>query len=229
MVDDGTARFAKGMRPGEYEVLEELLERYRPKRTLEIGLANGGSAVMFCKHHARQHEGGTHTAIDPYQTVAPPLGFAGAAVQAVREVGCEGLFRLIEEPNFTGLPRLVVEKAKFDLVLIDGWHSFDYAFVDYFYADLLLEPGGVMIFHDTGWPSVERVCRFLEANKPYDRLSPPTAVELRSFARRLARRVGQLVTGTMASARERRTRWHSLAAYRKRADHMVHESDYRAF
>jgi|SRR5580698_6258016 predicted O-methyltransferase YrrM len=229
MVDSSGPQFPKGMRPGEYEVLQELLSRFTPKRTLEIGLANGGSAVVLCKYHAEARANGRHTAIDPYQSAPPPLGFASFGVKAVQDAGYGDLFRLIEQPNFLGLPQLIVEKAKFDLVLIDGWHSFDYAFVDYFYVDLLLEVGGLMIFHDTGWPSVEKVCRFLEENKPYERLSPPTAVELDSLIARVSRRLGQVVTGTMAQARERRTRWFSLAAYRKQADHMVPEHEFKKF
>ena len=81
----------------------------------------------------------------------------------------------------------------------------------------------------TGWPSVEKVCRFLEASKPYERLSPPTAVELKSLPRKIGRRLGQVLTGRTAEARERRTRWFSLAAYRKKADSLVPEADYRPF
>ena len=229
MLEPTSVSFPKGMRPGEYEVLQELLTRFAPRRTLEIGLANGGSAVVLCKYHAEVRAGGQHTAVDPYQTAPSPHGFGGAGVKAVLDAGYGGLFRLVEQPNFLGLPQLLEEKAKFDLVLIDGWHSFDYAFLDYFYADLLLEVGGVMIFHDTGWPSVERVCRFVETNKPYERLSPPAAVELHSLAARIGRRIGQLLTGTMGQARERRTRWYSLAAYLKKADLLVPEYEYKRF
>jgi predicted O-methyltransferase YrrM len=229
MVEQASAPFPKGMRPREYEVLQELLTRFSPKRTLEIGLANGGSAVVLCKHHADARVGGRHTAIDPFQNAPPPDGFGGAGVKTVQDAGYGELFRLIEQPNYLGLPQLLAEKAKFDLVLIDGWHSFDYAFLDYFYADLLLEPGGVLIFHDTGWPSVERVCRFVEAYKPYERLSPPAAVEYHSLAARIARRLGQVLTGTVTESRDRRTRWLSLAAYRKREDHMIPELEYRRF
>ncbi len=229
MAEPATAQFPKGMRPAEYTVLCELLEKFAPKRTLEIGMANGGSAVVLCKYHATAQTGGRHTAIDPYQSAPPPLGFAAAGIAAVRNAGYGDFLNVIEKPNYLALPQLVAEQAKFDLVLIDGWHSFDYAFVDYFYADLLLPVGGVMIFHDTGWPSVERVCRFLEASKPYERLSPPTAVELKSLSQRLGRRMGQLITGRMAEAHERRTRWYSLAAYKKLADSLVPEADYKAF
>lgn len=229
MAEPQAAQFPKGMRPGEYEVLLGLLARFAPRRTLEIGMANGGSAVVLCGYHAKASAGGRHTAVDPYQSAPPPNGFAGAGIAAVRAAGHGDILTVIEEPNYLALPRLVVEGAKFDLVLIDGWHSFDYAFVDYFYADLLLEVGGVMVFHDTGWPSVEKVCRFLEANKPYERLSPPTAVEMKSLARRIGRRVGQALGGRSAEARERRTKWFSLAAYRKTANSLVPEAEYRAF
>ena len=38
--------------------------------------------------------------------------------------------------------------AQFHLIYIDGWHTFDYTLVDFFYADLLLETNGVIVLDD---------------------------------------------------------------------------------
>jgi hypothetical protein len=82
------------------------------------------------------------------------------------------MFELIEEPSHTALPQLLRMGRRFDFILIDGWHSFDYAFVDYFYADLLLNDGGLLLIDDAQGAQVHQVCRFVETHKPYQRLGP---------------------------------------------------------
>ena len=49
------------------------------------------------------------------------------------------------------------ERIAYDLVYVDGHHSFDYVLLDFFYADQLLGAGGVVGFNDCGWPSVSEL------------------------------------------------------------------------
>jgi methyltransferase family protein len=81
-----------------------------------------------------------------------------------------GYDRLIEfhpEPSYLALPSLVSQGTKVDFAFIDGWHTFDYALTDFFYVDLLLRPGGVVVIDDTDFPSVWRLCRFIVTNLAY--------------------------------------------------------------
>lgn len=226
MTAPAAAEMPLGMRPAEYDRLRELLATHRPKRTLEIGLANGGSACVICQHLA-EAGGEGHTAVDPFQS--DPKGFSGRGVEAVKGRGFGHLLTVVEDFGHLTLPRLVAEGKTFQFVLVDGWHSFDYTLIDLFFADLLLEPGGVLAVHDTGWPAVYKACRFLETHKPYDRLSPPPSVALTSLPAKLARRVGQVLTGTTAEAADRRTRWFSLAAYKKRESRQVPDDFFADF
>lgn len=216
------------MRPEEYATLQGLLERFRPARTLEIGMANGESTVCICRFLSR-NGGGKHVAIDPFESA--PDGWAGRGLERVRREGLEPYLEMIEDFDYLALPRLVAAKSTFDFVLIDGWHSFDYTLIDLFYADLLLCPGGVVAIHDSGWPSVHKALRFLETHKPYDRLSPAPAVHIQPLAGRVLRRIRQLLGGprVLAEAKSRRTEWHSLSAYRKRQDHQVPDDFFSSF
>jgi hypothetical protein len=103
--------------------------------------------------------------------------------------------------------------------------------VDFFYADLLLKPSGILVFHDTAMPSVYRVCRFIETHKKYRLLSPPPAVVLSALWRRLLRRLREVLGGpdAMARAASRRREWFSLAAYRKIEDRVVPSDFYTEF
>ncbi len=216
------------MRPEEYAVLDQLLALCHPQHTLEIGMATGGSSTRICAFlHARGD--GKHTAIDPYQ-FAPDV-WAGRGAARVRDAGLGNCLEVIDQPDFLALPELVRAQRRFDFVLIDGWHSFDHTLLDLFYADLLLNAGGVVAIHDTNWPAVHRACRFLETHKAYARIGPPLAVNLRSLAARGLRRVLQLAHGPAAwrDAQQRRTEWFALAAYRKIADGQVPNDFYKPF
>lgn len=217
-----------GMRPQEYERIRELLEAHQPKRTLEIGMANGDSAVEICRYLANV-EGASHVAVDPFQTA--PEGWDSRGIQAVEDAGFIHLLELKNEPDYIALPKLVEAGRRFDFILIDGWHSFDYTLIDIFFADLLLKPGGVLAVHDTGWPNVYKACRFLSTHKPYELLSPPPAVEIKPLIGRLARRALPLVRGPAFARQQqaRRNQWFSIAAYRKIGDHQVPDAFYRAF
>jgi len=68
------------------------------------------------------------------------------------------------------LPRLAAEQSgTFDLVFIDGFHTFDHTMLDCFYATRLLRVGGYLVLDDTDMQSVGRVLDYV-ANYPcYER------------------------------------------------------------
>ena len=65
------------------------------------------------------------------------------------------------------LPELVKNKETIDFALIDGYHLFDYAFVDFFFVDKLLKVGGVVILDDANWPAVHKVAQYIATNRSY--------------------------------------------------------------
>jgi predicted O-methyltransferase YrrM len=219
----GTTSFIRaGMEVTELVRLYELIRAHGCRTALEIGMASGTSSVVISQA-LRDNGGGRLTSVDPFQTAAD--GYAGKGVASLAAAGLSDGHRLIEKLNYLALPELVAEVARFDFVFIDGYHSFDYTFVDFFYADLLLNVGGVLAIHDTVMPGVYRAVRFIEELKPYKRLSAPVMMRLESFPRRLFRRVGQILGGPTAlrEAHSRRREWFALAAYQKLADQQVPE------
>jgi predicted O-methyltransferase YrrM len=217
-----------GMYTAELVKVYELIRAHGCRSAVEVGMACGTSSVVILQALA-DNGGGTLVSVDPFQTAAD--GYAGKGLQSVSAAGFAGQHRLVEKPDYLGLPQLVGEGVRCDFVLVDGWHSFDYTLVDMFYADLLLTPGGVLTVHDTGMPCVHKACAFLEAHKPYERLSAPVMKRLESLPRRLLRRAGTALAGPTAlrAARSRRTEWFALAAYRKRASDQLREDHPVAF
>lgn len=223
-IPGGSVAFTRaGMSPPELARLHELVRDNSVRSALEIGMGHGTSSIVLCD--ALQERGGRLTSIDPFQTAPPPQGFGGVGVEAVRSMGYGSQHHLIERLDYLALPALVEQGAKFDFILIDGYHSFDYTFLDLFFADMLLADGGILAVHDTTSPPVYRAVRFMETHKPYERLSAPLMVEIRSPIGRAIRRLRIFAAGPSATegARSRRRDWMMLSAHRKLASRQVPE------
>lgn len=225
---DQLRREPGSMQDQEYVILRNLVRGVQPQHTLEIGMGSGGSSVAICDT-LREIGAGRHVAIDPFQSA--PDGHAGRGMARLKQEGLAEYCEVIEDFDYFALPRFVSEGRRFDFVLIDGWHSFDYTLLDLFYVDLLLRVGGVVAIHDTVWPGVYRACRFLETHKPYERLSPAPAVRIDFFIGRALRRAWHILQGprALAETRRRRTEWLSLSAYRKTREHQVPNDFYSRF
>jgi predicted O-methyltransferase YrrM len=213
-----------GMSIEELVRLHELVGRSGVGRVLEIGFARGTSSLAILDA-LRDVAGGHLTSVDPNQSLPEPEGYAGAGLANVRRAGFVDRHQLVERPDYVALPQLVERQASFDLVLIDGWHSFDYTFVDTFYADLLLPDGGLLVFHDSSWPGVYKSIRFLETHKPYKRITPAPWLRHRSPLLRAVKRAWEICRNPSArhAARQRNDHWLTLAAYRKQTSQMVQE------
>lgn len=224
-LDPNVADRPKGMRKSEIAILCSLIREHRSKDVLEIGMAHGSSTLEILRT-LDETGGGTLTSIDPYQLPDPSHvegGFGGAGVRNVEDAGYGRMHTLIPDPDYLALPRMVGEKRRFDLIFIDGYHSFDFTFLDFFYADLLLNEKGVVAFHDSASHAVYKVCAFITRNKPYTVLGPPPEPVLDSSFAKALRRLRYLLGGKAGVFRQRRLEWCSLTAFRKERDHQCEE------
>lgn len=208
-----------GMQAREIAMLCRIARDEKCRSILEIGMANGSSTVALLKT-IDENGGGNMVSVDPFQNRNEDGIASGAKVggQGVRNVAASGLghmHRLLEEYDYIAMPRLVAEQARFDMIFLDGYHSFDYTFLDFFYADLLLKEGGICAFHDTGWASVYKVTNFVMRNKAYEPLGPRPSRYLSNVAMRGLRRGVHMIAGRGAEMRERRQSWGSVGAFRK--------------
>lgn len=139
--------------------------QYRPAATLEIGMAWGMSTLFMLEALAEigSAEPGCHAVIDPFQAKL----FHNAALRAVREAGAGDLIDFYAEPSQIVLPRMISAGRRFDLAFIDGDHRFEAAFIDFYFIDQLLKPGGIVIFDDLGMDGVFLACAFAEKNHHY--------------------------------------------------------------
>ena len=146
------------------ELLGDVVRDTQASRTIEVGMAYGISTVCLAGA-VRNVAGdrGRHIAIDPAQTG----GWRSGGLHQLERAGLREVVELIELKSHVALPQLLVRGDRFQVAFIDGWHTFDHALVDFFYLDLMLEPGGVLVLDDVGYPAINAVVRFILANRSY--------------------------------------------------------------
>jgi predicted O-methyltransferase YrrM len=166
--EDGSRNelFSIAVPPALGEALGTWVRRENARRTIEVGLAYGISALYICEALVA---GGTadvrHVAIDPYQTHGPDgRGFASCGLQHLEEAGLASLVEHHEEESQIALPRLLVERRTFDLAFIDGNHRFERVFLDLYYLGRLVRPGGLIVLDDYHLPGIERAVSFFLTN-----------------------------------------------------------------
>jgi predicted O-methyltransferase YrrM len=176
--------------------LQKLIRLYKPRVTLEVGLAYGVSALFICEALA-EVKGEKHIVIDPYQLGVRSLDFIAGPSHTMR-VGFDGLglanldragyTRLVEyhnEPSYRALPALEAAGQRIDFAFIDGWHTFDYVMVDFFYVDRMLRVGGIMVLDDTGYPAIRKLARYIATHRSYSAVGggagTPTSLKRRLF------------------------------------------------
>jgi len=171
--------------------LQEIVSEVRPRVSLEVGLAYGVSALFICDALAHL-QNPRHIVIDPHQLQpsSTHMSFEGMGLHNLRKAGYERLIEFHGDPSYLSLPSLVSQGAKIDFAFIDGWHTFDFASVDFFYVDLLLRCGGVVVIDDTDFPSVWKLCCYIVTNRAYSvlRCLPSEEASTRNPLRWLARK-----------------------------------------
>jgi predicted O-methyltransferase YrrM len=163
--------------------LQDVIRQNKPRVSLEIGCAYGIASLFICQA-LREVGAERHIIIDPFQIGHDhgghdhggcDPGYDGIGLISLKRAGYVDLICFYEELSHRCLPRLEQENCRIDFAFIDGMHTFDYALVDFFYIDKMLNVGGVAVFDDLPWPSIRKVCRYILRNLPYRAVGPTAA------------------------------------------------------
>ena len=166
-VTDGTSVYPLGhfhMDADEGGILQRAVKETRPRNSLEVGMAYGISTLFICDALAGLGGDATHIVIDPFQR----SDWHGVGLRNVREAGYDRLVRFYEERSEFVLPRCLAEGLELDFALIDGWHSFDQALLEFYYINRMLRVGGVVVFDDADWPGLNRLLRYIVEYPAYE-------------------------------------------------------------
>jgi predicted O-methyltransferase YrrM len=174
-VDGQVRQLHSNIDEGEGKFIQDVIRELKPKCSIEIGCAYGVSSLFICEALA-DVGAERHIIIDPYQLGSgrqgPDSGYEGIGLLNLNRAGLDRIVDFHAEVSFRCLPRLLEDGVKADFAFVDGMHTFDYAFADFFFLDKMLDPGGVVIFDDLGYPSIRKLCRYIIRNLPYYPIGP---------------------------------------------------------
>ena len=162
-LSNGEIVAASAVRPEFADALQRTVFANTPMAALEIGLAGGVSAVAIMTGLRLLPGNRTLTSIDPYQR----SDFQNAGLARIRRAGMADMHTLIEQPDYLALPQLLASGQRFQFAYIDGWHTFDYTLLDFWYIDRMLDIGGIVAFNDCHLKAVTRVCGFVTSHRDY--------------------------------------------------------------
>jgi predicted O-methyltransferase YrrM len=135
----------------------------QPRLAVEIGMANAISSLAILTALEENGGAGQLISIDPNQSTQ----WRDCGRASVARAGLAARHRVIEKSDALALPQLLAEGTPIDFGYIDGWHTFDYTLVDFWYLDKMVPKGGIVAFNDCGWPAVHRVIRFVATHRRY--------------------------------------------------------------
>lgn len=178
---DGTTHslFPVAASAAEGEALQEWVTREGARRTIEIGLGYGISALFICLGLLGNADPNPrHVVVDPHQATR----FGNCGLQFLAEAGVAPLIEHHGEESQTALPRFLSEGKRFDLAFVDGNHRFDGVFLDLVYLGRLVRPGGIVFVDDYQLPSVARATSFCLTNLGWRLEEESSADELHQWA-----------------------------------------------
>ncbi len=134
------------MSPAERLLLFTLVFTTRPKRYLEIGTFQGGSAALVCAAMDAAAIDGTITCVDPEPRIAPEL-WSAIEHRTSKLVGFSP--QILHQAQ-------QVAGGNFDFILIDGDHTYEGALRDAEGVLSVATPNAFLLFHDSLFPDVKR-------------------------------------------------------------------------
>ena len=155
--DKNLVKITSEIRYEEGEYIKKTIEKNNFKKCLEVGFANGISAVYIL-----MNKNTTLISIDPNQKTE----WKSEGLKILKKFDLHKNHKLIEKKSYEALPELLKKEGNnsFDFIFIDGWHTFDYTLVDFFYADLLLKVDGIIVIDDALHSGVSKCVNYIDTN-----------------------------------------------------------------
>ena len=151
------------------------------KDVLEIGCFEGRATVWLCENVLQ--EGTNYDVVDTFGGTLEEAGMGSVSERLSKDRDSifntfkhntsfhsdRINFNIFRDYSQQVLPRLANQKRQYDFIYVDASHKADDTFVDAYYANKLLKPGGLIIFDDFQWK---------DPNKPHPVDSPELGVRM---------------------------------------------------
>ena len=145
------------------KMLQRWITEVNCKNAVEVGLAFGISSLFILEALSKQNKAKLH-GIDPMQNNEL---WQGIGMLNIERAGYSNHYSFHSSPSFLALPEFVKNDLRIEFAFIDGWHTFDYVLLDFFFIDKILDVGGVVAFDDVGYKAIRKVTSFILSNLNY--------------------------------------------------------------
>jgi len=171
-LEDGPTN--SNIKPTEGNFLYDTIIKNNFLNCMEIGMAYGISSMyMLLALKKNSNTNKKLDSIDPFQSTQ----WKNFGVKLVKSIKMEKYHTLYEDKSYNVLPYLLEKKQIYDFIFIDGWHTFDYTLLDFFYSDLILKIGGIIVIDDAFHQGVNKCLKYIDSNyKHYKRIQSPSTV-----------------------------------------------------
>jgi predicted O-methyltransferase YrrM len=167
---------------GEAMILAKIVITFRPAATLEVGFGLGGSTVGIAAARKYLALEGQHLILDPYQkTLSGSVG-----LMEIANAGLTSFVNWLPEKSEDYLNAASSRGEGFDFIFVDGAHGTGQVVTDAFYCDRVLNPGGIIAFHDgllfstmAAIRYLVKECKYRFVNLPVDSTAKTTLRMLR--------------------------------------------------
>lgn len=149
--------------------LQSVIKEIKPTISLEVGLAHGISAMFICES-LLEVGSKKHIVIDPAQN--SELYWEGLGLYNLSQCGYDNIIDFKNGKSEIVLPALLEQEEKIDFAFIDGIHTFDHALLDFFYINRMLNIGGVIVFDDANWKSINKAINYIKNYPSYIQYLP---------------------------------------------------------
>jgi len=158
-VNKNVKKINSSIKNSEGSFISDIIKKYNYKKCLEVGFAFGISAFYILSNPNT-----TLISIDPFQKSQ----WNNYGKKLLKSFDLNKRHKCIEKKSYEALPELLnkikKDSDKFDFIFIDGWHTFDYTLVDFFYSNLMLKIGGIIIVDDVLHLPVTECIEYLDKN-----------------------------------------------------------------
>lgn len=160
-------QFHSGINDKEGGFIERIIKKTPGKKVIEIGMAFGISTLHITS--IIKNTNGMCISIDPFQKSQ----WKNQGVKLIKENKLTKYHTLIQDKSYIALPELLtIHKNTFDFIFIDGWHTFDYTLVDFFYSDKLLKINGYILIDDIRHKGVQDFVKYISNNYKFYKIIP---------------------------------------------------------
>ena len=157
--DNEKIKYTSGVNPAEGYFLYKLTKDNNLENVLEVGMANGTSALYICQA-MKENKSGTLISVDPFQSTQ----WRSIGMLNIKRAKLQDHHELMETTSDLALPELLKEQREFDMIFVDGMHLFDYTLLDIYYAAKLLKKGGILVVDDIKHRGVKKAIDYISRN-----------------------------------------------------------------